>query len=204
MVGHGHGPRPGRRRVVGGLLAIGASSLLLACEPRIRLPSSAPTPSSARKPQPLVHKAPPAEPGIRFGVDFGRVLRLEGVTVDQETLLRESELRLWFYWLAVAASQEDFRSSAQLVGEQGRVAAREDDQIGGRKRVLSRWRPGERRVDEMRIRIARRAPLGEHGLAVGVLRADNQTHVPITGRPGDLALWNEDAVLVGTVEIVAG
>ena len=39
---------------------------------------------------------------------------------------------------------------------------------------------------------------------VGVLRPDNQTAVPVTTRPQTAASWQEDSVLVGMVEVVAG
>ena len=204
MVGHRAGSRPGRRRVLGSLLGIGAASFLLGCEPRIKLPAPLATPTAPRKPAPLPARRPPTEPALRLDVDFGRVVRLEGVTTDQETVPAGGQLRIWLHWLSIGASQEDLRSISHLVGAQGRVIAKEDDQIGGRRRYLTRWQLGERNVDEMRIRIAPSTPLGEQGLTVGVLRADNQTHVPITGAPADVAIWNEDAILVGTIEIVAG
>ena len=203
MLGHRAGVHPGRRRMLGGLLAVGASSLLIGCEPGIKLPAALATPTASRKPPPLADRKPPRTPAAKLDVDFGRVLRLEGVTIDEETVRAGGYFRLWLHWLSVGVSQEDFRSISQLVGAQGRVVAREDDQIGGRKRVLSRWRVGERHVDEMRVRIAPKAPLGALGLMVGVLRADNQTHVPITGAPADIATWDEDMLLVGAIEIIA-
>jgi hypothetical protein len=190
--------------MLGGLLAVGASTLLIGCEPRFKLPAALATPTASRKPPPLADRKPPTAPAALLGVDFGRVLRLEGVTIDEETVRAGGYFRLWFHWLSIGTSQEDFRSIGQLVGAQGRVVAKEDDQIGGRRRVLSRWKAGERHVDEMRVRIAPSAPLGELGLTVGVLRPDNQTQVPITGAPADVATWNEDLILVGTIEIVAG
>ena len=190
--------------MLGSLLAIGASSLLVGCEPRIKLPAPLATPAPPRKPPPLAAKQPPAEPAIKLGIEFGRIVRLEGVTIDEETVPVGGYLRLWLHWMSIAPSQEDLRSIGQLVGAQGRVVAKEDDQVGGRRRFLSKWQPGERGVDEMRLRIAPSTPLGEHGLTVAVLRPDNQTHVPITGGSAGLAVWNEDAIQVGTVEIVAG
>ena len=190
--------------MLGSLLAVGVASIMVGCEPRIKLPAPLATPAATRKPPPLPARQPPADPGIKLGVEFGRVVRLEGVTIDQETVPAGGYLRLWLHWVSTAPSQEDLRSIGHLVGAQGRVVAKEDDQIGGRRRFLSKWQVGERGVDEMRIRIAPGAPLGELGLTVGVLRADNQTHAPITGAPADLVTWNEDAILVGTVEIVAG
>lgn len=204
MGGHRAGFRPGRRRMLGRLLAVGASSILIGCEPRITLPATLGSKPPTRKPPPLAAKLPPAEPSIELGVEFGRVVRLEGVTIDEETVSAGGYLRLWLHWQSIGPSQEDLRSIGHLVGAQGRVVAMEDDQIGGRRRYLSRWQPNERGVDEMRLRIAPRTALGAHGLAVGVLRPDNQTHVPITGGPADLDTWNEDAILVGTVEIIAG
>jgi hypothetical protein len=113
-------------------------------------------------------------------------------------------LRLWLHWQLTAEAQEDWRSVGRLVTGNGRVLASEDDQIGGRKRHLSRWQLGEKVVDEMRLRVTPSSAPGEYGLAIGVLRPDNLTPVPITGRAAATTTWQEDAVLVGTVEIVAG
>jgi hypothetical protein len=56
----------------------------------------------------------------------------------------------------------------------------------------------------MRLRVAPSASAGEYGLIVGVLRSDNQTAVPLTDRPKTTpASWQEDAVLVGMIEVVA-
>jgi len=203
MVGHRTERHAGRRRVVGGLLAVAASSALIACEPRITLPLPLSTPTAPRRPAALAAKQPPAEPTLRLGVDFGRAVRLEGVTIDAESAPVGGFLRLWLYWQATEGSQEDLRSIAQVIGAQGRIVAKEDDQVGGRRRFLSKWAPGERGIDEMRIRIAPSTALGEHGLAIGVLRSDNQTHVPVTRNQSSVAVWKEDAILVGTIEIVS-
>ena len=139
MGGHRTGSCTGRRRMLGSLLAVGAASVLAGCEPRIKLPAPLATPTpTTRKPQTLAAKRPPAEPTLKLGVDFGRVVRLEGVTIDEETVQAGGYLRLWLHWLSVAQSQEDLRSIAHLVGAQGRVVAKEDVQIGGRRRYLSR------------------------------------------------------------------
>jgi hypothetical protein len=82
--------------------------------------------------------------------------------------------------------------------------ASEDDQIGGRKRYLTRWQVGERVVDEMRLRLTPNTTPGEYSLAIGVLRPDNQTPVPVTARAAVAQDWQEDAILVGTVEVTAG
>ncbi len=100
-----------------------------------------------------------------------------------------------------AAADAPAAPQTRLDIEFGRVVGKEDDQIGRRKHQLSRWAPGERQVDEMRIRIAPSTPPGEYGLSIAVLRPDNETHVAITSRPVRTTLWGEDAVLVGTVEV---
>jgi hypothetical protein len=132
---------------------------------------------------------------------FGRAVRLEGVTIERDTVRPGGYLRIWLYWQSVAVSQEDLRSVGQLIAEGWRVLASEDDQIGRRRRFLSRWEVGERSVDEMRIRVGPSVGPGEYGLAIGVLRPDNQTHVPLTTRPPAASIWKEDAVLVGTIEV---
>jgi hypothetical protein len=132
------------------------------------------------------------------------VLTLEGVSIDQDTVKAGDYLRIWLHWRLTAEPQEDFRSIGRLVTVGGRVVASEDDQIGGRKRHLTRWQVGDQAVDEMRVRVAPSAVAGEYGLAVGVLRPDNQTAVPITSRQPAASDWQEDAVLVGTVLVTAG
>jgi hypothetical protein len=147
--------------------------------------------------------APPAVPAIRLDAVFGRVVRLEGVTIERDTARPGEYLRVWLHWQSVAECQEDLRSAGQLVSDGWRVLANEDDQIGKRRRFLSRWEIGERSVDEMRIRIAPSVDLGHYDLAVAVLRPDNQTHVPITSRLPDASVWQEDCVLIGTIEVVS-
>ena len=56
----------------------------------------------------------------------------------------------------------------------------------------------------MRILVTPNAAPGEYGLAVGVLRPDNQTSVPVTTHAAAASDWQEDAVLVGTVVVTAG
>jgi hypothetical protein len=132
------------------------------------------------------------------------VLGLEGVTIDRETVQAGELLRVWLHWQSVGPATEDWRSIGRLVAPTGRIVASEDDQIGGRKYHLTRWASAERRVDEMRIRVAASAGAGDYSLLIGVLRADNQTTVPVTGRVASTAPGQEDAVLVGTIDVLAG
>ena len=129
---------------------------------------------------------------------------LEGVTIERDTVKAGDYLRLWLHWQSTTHSQEDLRSIGRVVTASGRVLASEDDQIGGRKHHLSRWQVGERVIDEMRVRVTPSSAPGEYGLAIGVLRPDNQTAVPVTSRAPSAGTWQEDAVLVGTIEILAG
>jgi hypothetical protein len=195
-----------RRRLFGGLAAVGLSFLTAGCEPKLPM---VPTKTAAQMPRrveptPLPPAGPPATPWTRVGAIFGRVLTLEGVTVDQDTVKAGDYLRVWLHWHLTAEPQEDFRSIGRLITGGGRIVASEDDQIGGRKRHLTRWQVGDRAVDEMRVRVAPSAVAGEYGLAVGVLRPDNQTAVPITSRQPVVSDWQEDAVLVGTVVVTVG
>ncbi len=197
--------RVSRRRLVHGLAVAGLSVVLAGCDRKLPM---VPTPSTTaiRKPEPpaLAPAGAPAVPGSPIGATFGRVLVLEGVTVERDVVKAGEYLRIWLHWQSAAPSQEDFRSIGRVVGLGERVLASEDDQIGGRKRHLSRWQLGEKVVDEMRLRVTPSSAPGEYGLAIGVLRPDNLTPVPITGRAASATTWQEDAVLVGTVEIVAG
>ena len=200
-----------RRRLLGGLTAVGLSlvsaGLATGCDRKLGL---VPTPlarSTPRKvePAPLPPSGPPTSPGVLVGAIFGRVVTLEGVTIDQDTVKAGDYLRLWLHWQLTAEAQEDWRSVGRLVTGSGRVLASEDDQIGGRRRHLTRWQVGDRAVDEMRVLVSANASSGEYDLAVGVLRPDNQTAVPVTSRLASSATdWQEDAVVVGTVSIVTG
>ena len=195
-----------RRRVVGGLAVIGLSVVAAGCDGKLPI---VPTPlagSQPRRNEPaaLAPAGPPESPRTPVGATFGRVLTLEGVSVERDAVKAGDYLRIWLHWHATAQSQEDFRSIGRVVTAGGRVLASEDDQIGGRKRHLSRWQAGERVVDEMRLRVTPSSAPGEYGLAIGVLRPDNLTAVPVTSRAPSAATWQEDAVLVGTVEVLAG
>lgn len=195
---------PRRRRFLGALAALGLLTLAAGCDRKLPI---VPTPlagSAPRKtePTPLAPAKAPTSPNSSVGATFGKVIALEGITLDQDTVKAGDDLRIWLHWQSVAPSQEDLRSVGRLVTANGRVVASEDDQIGGRKRYLTRWQVGDRSVDEMRVRLAPSATPGEYGLVVGVLRPDNQTPVPVTGRSSTSQDWQEDAVLVGTVVVV--
>src|SRR5215212_4765848 len=197
---------PRRRLLLGGLSAIGLSLLAAGCDrklPGVPTPLAAPAPRKV-EPAALEPAKAPASPGSPVGAVFGRVVTLEGITVDRDTVKAGDYLRIWLHWHLVAPPQEDLRSIGRLVTGGGRVLAGEDDQIGGRRRYLTRWQVGERVVDEMRILVTPNAAPGEYGLAMGVLRPDNQTPVPVTTRPSTAPDWQEDAVLVGTVVVTAG
>jgi len=178
--------------------------LAIGCDRSLALVPTPPTNADARKstPPPLEPAKPPPAPKIAVGATFGRVVLLEGVTLEQEAVKPGGDLRIWLHWQSVAAASEDWRSIGRLVTANGRVIASEDDQVGGRKRFLTRWQVGERVVDEMRLRVAANCLPGEYGLAVGVLRPDNQTAVPVTAGPGTASHGQEDVILVGTVEVV--
>ncbi len=194
-----------RRRLVGGLTVVGLSLFVAGCDGKLPIVSTPPAgaPSRRNEPAPLAPAGPPAVPKTLVGAVFGRVLTLEGVTVDRDVVKAGNDLRIWLHWHSTAHSQEDLRSIGRVVTAGGRVLASEDDQIGGRKRHLSRWKVGERVVDEMRLRVTPSSAPGEYGLAIGVLRSDNLTAVPVTGRAPSAATWQEDAVLVDTIEILA-
>jgi hypothetical protein len=197
--------------LLGGLTAVGLSfvtaGIVAGCDRKLGLMPTPLVGSAPRKVEPalLPPSGPPTSPGLPIGAVFGRVVTLEGVTIDRDTVKAGDYLRLWLHWQLTAEAQEDWRSVGRLVTGNGRVLASEDDQIGGRRRHLTRWQVGDRAVDEMRVLVTANASPGEYDLAVGVLRTDNQTAVPVTSR---LALsatdWQEDAVVVGTVAIVTG
>jgi hypothetical protein len=193
--------RASRRRLLRGLAVAGLSAVLAGCDRKLPI-APKPLTEAAQKPEPPA--LAPTAPGTPIGATFGRVLVLEGVTVERDDVKAGEYLRIWLHWQSAAPSQEDFRSIGRVVGLGERVLASEDDQIGGRKRHLSRWQVGEKVVDEMRLRVTPSSAPGEYGLAIGVLRTDNLTPVPITARAASASTWQEDAVLVGTVEVVAG
>jgi hypothetical protein len=205
MLAHSAQGSPSRRRLLVGLTALGVAGIVTGCDRAIPLLQASPT-SAPRPPArtPLAPAGPPAAPRTLVGVVFGRVLMLEGVSVERDTVEAGDDVRVWLHWQSVAPTQEDLRSIGRVVSPHGRIIASEDDQIGGRRYHLSRWQAGERRVDEMRVRVTASSAPGEYALAIGVLRPDNLTAVPITARSAMVAAWQEDAVLVRTIEVVSG
>jgi hypothetical protein len=197
---------PSRRRLVGGLVVIGFSLFTAGCDGKLPIVPTplAGAPPRRNEPAPLAPAGAPAAPRTPIGATFGRVIALEGVTVERDAVKAGDYLRIWLHWHSAAHSQEDLRSIGRVVTPGGRVIASEDDQIGGRKNHLSRWKVGDRVVDEMRLLVTSSSAPGEYGLAIGVLRSDNLTAVPITGRVASSATWQEDAILVSTVEVLAG
>lgn len=196
---------PSRRQLLGGLVVLGLSLVTAGCDRKLPTVSTplAGAPSRRVEPTPLADAKPPATPNVLIGATFGRVVILEGVSIERDVVTAGEHLRIWLHWQSTAHSQDDLRSIGRVVTANGRVLASEDDQIGGRKHHLSRWKVGERAVDEMRVRVSPSAAPGEYGLAIGVLRPDNVTAVPVTGRAPSAATWQEDAVLVGTIEVLA-
>jgi hypothetical protein len=194
-----------RRRLLGGLAVVGLSLFAAGCDRKLSIVPTplAGTPPRRAEPTPLEAAGPPTAPSVPIGAIFGRVVALDGVTIDRDTVKAGDDLRLWLHWQLIGEAQEDFRSIGRLVIAGGRVLASEDDQIGGRRRHLTRWQVGERGVDEMRLRVTPNAAPGEYGLAIGVLRLDNLTPVPLTSRAPSAADWQEDAVLVGTIVVTA-
>lgn len=187
----------GRRRALAAILAGGLLLGATACQGRVPTASSSheiPTIRSGA----VERVTPVARP---VDIEFGRVVRLEAAKIDQDSLRAGESLQVWLHWLATGVAQEDLRSLGQVVGPNGRVVGKEDDQIGSRRNELRRWKVGDRHVDEMRIRIPPGAPPGEYGVVMAVLRPDNQTRVPITSPTDRLAPWSEDSVLLATIEI---
>lgn len=197
------GHSEGRRRFLLAALAVGTQSIVSACQQQLPLSNATPGSSTApaRRVQPLAEATAPSEPSVRLDVDFAGVVRLEGVSIEQEAVRAGDFLRVWLYWQAIGDPTEDLRSMGELVSPIGRTVGREDDQIGPRRNQFSRWRRGDRGVDEMRIRVAPNTPSGEYSLGVAVLRPDNQTRVPLTSPRDALAFSSEDAVLVKTIEV---
>ena len=195
-----------RRRLLGGLAVLGLSLFVAGCDRKLPIVPTplAGAPPRRAEPAPLAPVGTPAAPKTLVGATFGRVITLEGVTVERDVVKAGDYLRIWLHWYSAAPSQEDLRSIGRVVTSGGRVLASEDDQIGGRKRHLSRWQVGERVVDEMRLRVTPSSAPGEFGLAIGVLRPDNLTAVPVTSRAPSAATWQEDAMLVATIEVLAG
>lgn len=197
---------PARRRLLTAVAAVGLSCFMAGCDRKLPI---VPTPLAAAPPKkpaptPLAPARAPAAPSAPVGATFGRVIALEGVTVDHDSIKAGDDLRIWLYWQSIAPAQEDLRSVGRVVMSNGKVVASEDDQIGGRRRILTRWQIGERVVDEMRLRLTPNTTPGEYGLAIGVLRPDNQTPVPVTRRVSSAQDWQEDAILVGSIEVTSG
>lgn len=190
--------RAGRRRFLVGLVATGALSGATACQGHL----SSPVSSTASIRQPRVSPTEvPTPPSSSMAVDFGRVVRLDAVQLGGETVRPGDYVRIWLHWIAVGVAQEDLRSLGEIVGPNGRVVGKEDDQIGDRRNQLTRWRVGDRQINEMRIRVPPSARPGEYGLVVAVLRPDNQTRVPISSPTDRVSPWSEDGVLVGTIDV---
>ena len=126
-----------RRRLLGGLAMVGLSAVAAGCE--AKLPSM-PTPLANAQPRrtipaPLAPAGPPASPAVTVGAAFGKVVVLEGVTIEQESVQAGEYLRIWLHWQSSGPASEDLRSIGRLMSANGRVLAAEDDQIGGRRRV---------------------------------------------------------------------
>jgi hypothetical protein len=191
--------RVNRRRFLLTTSATLTTIALLGCGP-----SDSPLPNASRSPANLAARAalePPRLPAFPLDVEFGRGLRLDGVSLARRSLPPGTKFRLWLYWTAIAQCDEDLRSVGSLFADGGRILAREDDQIGGHRHVLSVWAMGERNVDEMEISVARKTPEGEYLLGISVLRADRQTAVPVSSRTSHAVAPGEAAVAVTTIAV---
>ena len=105
-------PSAPRRRFLSGLAASGLAIVLAGCDRTLPIGPTPLTTSTVRRtqPAPLEPAAPPEVPATRLDAVFGRVVRLEGVTIERDTIRRGEYLRIWLHWQSVAESQEDLRS----------------------------------------------------------------------------------------------
>ena len=89
-----------RRRLLGGLAASGIAIVMAGCDRPLAISPTAliTTPTRRPQPAPLDPAPPPDAPAIMRDAVFGRVVRLEGVTIEREMIRPGEYLRIWLHW----------------------------------------------------------------------------------------------------------
>lgn len=126
------------------------------------------------------------EIGSLVGARFGDGLELAGYTLNSEILTPGGRLDVTLVWRALATMSARYAVSAQLLDEQGRLAAQADSEPAHGQRPTTGWLPPEVVVDEHALPVSADAPPGRYRLQVVVYDPRTGARLPAldaTGSP---------------------
>jgi hypothetical protein len=140
---------------------------------------------------PMITEAPAFNHPVH--AEFPGVGELVGFTLSDAPFSLDDPPRLKLVWQAgVQAPAVSYTVFAQLIGEDGRVAA-QDDSIPG-SRATTTWRAGEYVVDDHRLHFNDGAQPGTVRLIVGLYDAATGARVPLADGTDAVTLANNLAV----------
>jgi hypothetical protein len=132
-------------------------------------------------------------PQIRQEARFGDLARLVGYEVKDRRVKVGDSVVVTLHWQAMAETPDSFTVSLQLLGPDGQIVSRQEEEPAGGRRPTTGWLPGEYVEDEHRLRIGP-TPRGRYQLGVVVYRTEDRRRL--------LDPAGNDRVILGTEVVV--
>jgi hypothetical protein len=137
------------------------------------------------------------EPEHPAGMSLGNVATLMGYDLDKTKLKPGELLGLTLYWLANDASERPLTVFVQLLGQDGRIYAQQDQEPHAGGRPTTGWLEGEYIADTYQLAIDPNAKPGAYQLIVGMYNSQSGERLS-SSEPGRDAIY-----LPQQVEILA-
>jgi hypothetical protein len=137
------------------------------------------------------------EPEHPAGMSLGNVATLMGYDLDKTKLKPGELLGLTLYWLANDASERPLTVFVQLLGQDGRIYAQQDQEPLAGGRPTTGWLEGEYIADTYQLAIDPNAKPGAYQLIVGMYNSQSGERLS-SSEPGRDAIY-----LPQQVEILA-
>jgi hypothetical protein len=111
------------------------------------------------------------------------------------------EVRVTFYWEALAQMEEDYTIFIHLIDDQSQVVAQHDGQPTAGFYPTSFWDEGEVIRDEHSVSVDSSIPRGEYELVAGMYLLATGDRLPVLDEQGRVT---GDAVSLGTISLTEG
>ena len=124
------------------------------------------------------------EPSPIPPVDFGGLIRLDGLGLSAQSVAPGETLQIALAWQSEAPMSRDYTIFTHLLDSQGRLVAQFDGPPLGGAHPTSSWRPGEKNVDRFGIPLDPSIPPGEYHLEVGWYDLSTLKRIPVLDSHG--------------------